>query len=60
MATTGLDSSRYDVGRRRIVRAAKMPTLVPTRCALLVCDRPNDRPYAQLLLNIARAADLST
>ena len=45
MATTGLEFSRSDVGSRRIVRATTMPTLVPMKCALLVCDRPNHKPY---------------
>ena len=36
MATTELASSRFVDGKRRIVRATTMPTLVPKRCALLV------------------------
>ena len=31
MATTRFESSRSDAGRRRIVRATTMPTLVPMR-----------------------------
>ena len=53
MATTKLDSSRSDVGKRRIVRATTMPNIVPMRCVLLVRDRPNHKPYTHLLLNFA-------
>ena len=54
MATTKLDSSRSDVGKRRIVRATTMPNIVPMRCVLLVRDRPNHKPYTHTASQLRR------